>query len=81
MKSPLIQNQPEKSVVQPQSSKKKAGNICFTIICWIVSISIWVLIGYLTVYIYFLQGENENFAMLNSVGYSCLGLYVLYLIL
>ena len=81
MKSPLINGSSQKSVVQPQSSKTKAGNICFTFICWIVSLSLWGMIGYITVNLYFLRKEGENIDDLITNSYICLAIYGFYLIL
>ena len=81
MKSPLINGSSQKSVVQPQSSKTKAGNICFTFICWIVSLSLWGMIGYITVNLYFLRKEGENIDDLITYSYVCLAVYGFYLIL
>ena len=79
MKSPLIQK-PGQSVVQPQSSKTRAGNICFTIICWIITFTLWGYLGFITYYIYLTDDEDKDKAQLSSYGYSCLGIYILYLI-
>ena len=79
MESPLI-HKPGQSVVQPQSSKTRAGNIFFTIFCWIISISLWCNIGFTTYYIYMTDDEDKDKDKISSYGYSCLGIYLLYLI-
>lgn len=81
MQASLINQNEQKSVVQPQSNETKAGNICFSILCWIVSLSLWGLIGYITINIYFIKKDGDNMNDLNSTCYSCLGLYALYLIM
>ena len=80
MNSPLIQK-PGQSVVQPQSSKTRAGNICFTIICWIVSIVIWGEIGYITVYLYFIKEDGEDITQIKANASTLLGFYCIYLIM
>lgn len=80
MESPLVQK-PGQSVVQPQSSKTRAGNICFTIICWIISFIVWGEIGYLSIHIYFIKKDGDDMTSINSNASILLGFYCLYLII
>lgn len=75
MKTPFVQ----RSEVQPQSNKKQSGNPCLTVICWLVSLLLWGLIGInsVSIYIYKIIDDKD---IQTSIGVS-IGLYVLYLIL
>ena len=75
MKTPFVQ----RSEVQPQSNKKQSGNPILTVICWLVSLLLWGLIGInsVSIYIYKIIDDKD---IQTSIGVS-IGLYVLYLIL
>lgn len=75
MKTPFVQ----RSEVQPQSNKKQSGNPILTVICWLVSLLLWGLIGInsVSIYIYKIIDDKD---IQTSIGVS-IGFYVLYLIL
>lgn len=75
MKTPFVQ----RSEVQPQSNKKQSGNPILTVICWLVSLLLWGLIGInsVSIYIYKIIDDKD---IQTSIGVS-IGLYILYLIL
>ena len=77
MQAPFIQ----KSVEQPQSSKKRSGNPFLTFFAWAVSLGIWGIIGYLTVYIYILNWGNVRIEDIQALFYILGGLYFIYLII
>jgi len=69
MKTPFVQ----RSEVQPQSNKKQSGNPCLIVICWLVSLLLWGLIGInsVSIYIYKIIDDKD---IQTSIGVS-IGLY------
>ena len=77
MNTPLVQ----KSIAQPQRTTKPAKDIVLSVFCWIISLGIWGIIIYLSIYIYFLREKTENLAKIKPFGYTLLVLYFIYLLL
>ena len=76
METPLVPRSEEQ-----KSKKKRSGNTIYTIICWIFQIALWVGIGYITVYIYFIKTKIDSIDTTYLIGYITIGIYVIYLIL
>ena len=83
MRSPLVQFKPEENApAQPQKSNR-SERIVLTVLLWLITISIWSIIGYLTIYIYFLNEENEKVRDERINSFSMMGIiiYCIYLII